>query len=741
VYCARCGARLKEKALACGQGVQLALKSYCNGCFEALLQETPTLQRQHLLSEVVNTPPVGEPIVEAVEVEEEVPLERLRPKPKAPSIFGIAVRLLWIPAVGACLLLMLWLGYLIGDRASLQGKAAGTELKLPAQSPKTDARLDPPEFAMNYRRANPDDVEGIAILYRQVVEHATDEEIHRFFSAELRAVEEKLFARFDEQLKQIDDALAPLLEESRYAIALGLLKCNLSSHRHPRWAGEIQLRSRSIEKQAESEGSGILSRIGDSVAAGRREEAEELMETILAMGFEPLIARGRKLLDPSGVETAKKADTPPGPGSEPVPIPTPPPPEPPKGVEGPGPEQRRAAYLEDWGRAVDLARQRDYESALALLSRHRDQATLPSVLEDVKIFSAAWGLLLRAHKAIGDASRQDPLAVKYVDDRNLIRTAKGTLGAVADDSFSIKEAGKAEFTAIPFRRVAADTILEFGKASQDPFATAGFLLLEGDVQGARTLADKVAGKIPDRYWALKEVEPRRADETEEKGPKANPAEEEARVLLEQADRDFLVGQWETAVPRYQELAAKFRSTKTFKDHRKHILDRADTGKDSIFLAGGMTCSGLFVTEAVPGAPVKNSCTLKMRGKYARFSPYVEVSFFARAGERYRIWILTGGDCKSSMTIGLQYPEASVQGQPAEVGTQNFVTLFPESEKDHSPCAHSPARWSWIQVGATWKSSGMKKLRVYGYQGGLSIGSIVISSNKYKDSPPDPRLLK
>jgi PKD repeat protein len=125
------------------------------------------------------------------------------------------------------------------------------------------------------------------------------------------------------------------------------------------------------------------------------------------------------------------------------------------------------------------------------------------------------------------------------------------------------------------------------------------------------------------------------------------------------------------------------------------------------------------------------------------SNYVELTFTAIKGVRYRTWLRVSstGNSKSSDSVWVQY-DRSVDGSGNALNRIGTTAGVVENLEACSGCGMSG--WGWIDGSwwtadgnVTFNASGTQRLRIQTREDGVRIDQIVISPSRYVSSPPGP----
>jgi hypothetical protein len=124
--------------------------------------------------------------------------------------------------------------------------------------------------------------------------------------------------------------------------------------------------------------------------------------------------------------------------------------------------------------------------------------------------------------------------------------------------------------------------------------------------------------------------------------------------------------------------------------------------------------------------------------------YFDVTFSAQAGVRYRLWlrIMAAGANKFNDSVWVQFSgSVNAGGSPVyRIGTTQGLNV------NLATCSDCPVPgWGW-QNRAYWEpdtgeiwfaSSGTQRIRIQIREDGVAVDQIVLSPQRYVDSPPGP----
>lgn len=787
--CQGCGGEVQAEDLASGKAALHAQQHWCPGCLEALLERAQPEERKQILVSIRRTvkasehgelkaPPqpairINSPRPPTVRVDTVVDsLQQIRPRPRARRRFAAAI------AIGAVLTIVVAGGaysILRGGEATTRAPAPRMSDTVPAapfdkpSDLETGSPLPPAkekdsvmarfEAARMYQLAYPEDLDRIVRLYSDAARAAAGTALGEEIEREASVLRARLAHRIREEMGRFRSAAEPLLEERRYGLCRRLCETARGLFVQDEWAGFIARFIEEIEARAGREFEALEIEARALARAGKRTEAAEVLRRAEAFELDSVAERARRLRGELADFTAQvpvakppTPPTPPRPPAPPVP-PTPPTPSPPsEGNPEPGkppardPEQQRRLLEQAWAHAVKMARGREYDRAVQTIEfaarSIEDGEIKAEATRDAETLRTAGAVVKGALEELMRLKKDAQVTLRYLDDDDKLRTARGRVVSVSSDGVSLSSGD--EILLVPFTRLAASEIMDYyarrsDAGPQDARAVGLFSLFEGDVRRAKKeLGNELAG-LPEKYRML-------ARDDGGVGPGSEPAagkskEEVARELFEQAEKDFSTNRLKQALAGYQELRKRHRSSETWRENRKLIEERLRIGLESVVLPGSMKATTYWTRQSFPGAPLPDAYVFPYSfAAGANRAYYLDIEFFAQEEAVYRIWVLVGGDGKENTAFQVQYSGAVAKdGRPAHVGQSSFVDVPPLPGVANTASKGMTTTWGWASVAMhKFKETGTQQLRIYASTRGMAIAAVVISAEKYRANPPTPK---
>lgn len=794
--CQTCGGEVRTEDLASGKAALHEQKHWCPGCLEALLEGAQPEERRRILVSIRRTVKAIEPdghlnasppairinLPKPPTVRADAALDSMRPiqpRPRARRRFA------WAMAVGAVVAIVgagaayaILRGGEVESRPAvprMSDTTAATPFDKPS-APEASAPLRPTkdkdaamarfEAARLYALAYPEDLDRIVRMYTDAAQAAAGTALGEEVEREAAILRERLAHRVRAEMDRFQSGVRPLLEERRYGLCRRLCETARGLFCHEEWTAFIARFIEEIETRAEREFDAIENEARALAQSGRTAEAEEMMRRAEASEIERISERARRLRGElavaAGSPSVAKAPSPgrretpaPNPPSTPSPAPSPPPPPP---VSSPGekpeaakppsrdPEQQRRLLEQAWVHAAKMARGREYDRAVQTIefaTRSIEEEEIKAeAARDVEALRTAGTVVKGAVEELMKLKKDAQVTLRYTDDDDKIRTARGRVVSVSADGVSLSSGD--EIQLVPFTRLTASEIVDYysrrsDAGAQDARAVGLFSLFEGDLRRARKeLGNELAG-LPEKYRLL-------ARDDGGGSPGSEPApgkskDEIAKELFEQAEKDFAANRLKQALAGYQELRRRHRSSETWRENRKTIEDRLRTGMEIVALPGSMRATNYWIRQSFPGAPLPDAYSFPYTfAGGANRAYYLDVEFFAQEETVYRIWVLVGGDGKENTAFQVQYSGAVAKdGKPAHVGQPSFVDVPPLPSVANTTSKGGTTTWGWTSVAMhKFKETGTQRFRIYASTSGMAIAAVVVSAEKYRNNPPTPK---
>jgi hypothetical protein len=796
--CHSCEKGIQADDLVQGRAAFHDQKHWCPACLDGLLNRvSPEERRQILLSirrsvkasehgdlKVVprggGIPPairINQPKPPTVRVESAVDsMNQIQPRPRARRRFaGLIAVAAVVAVVGAGLALaVIRQGPSARTPASRPAEPAEAMSEKPAEpdpvrSPRAasdkDAALARFEAARLYALAHPEDLDRIVRMYRDAAEAAGGTALGVEIEREAAILRERLSHRIREEMDRFHSVADPLLEERRYTICRRLCEGARGLFVQTEWTDFVDRFVEEVESRAGREFEALELEARALARAGRTSEAVALLRRAAGFGLAGLQERAKRLEEeltspaaaaapaPAPAPAPAQADKPPATAQKPEPpkrTPAPPPPTPepePSKPAGRDPEQQRRLLDQAWTYAVKIARGREYDRAVQSIEfagRSIDDEELAAEANrDAEMLRIAGTVLKGAAEELMKLKKDSQLTLRYLDDDDKARTARGRVVSTTADGVSLSSGD--EIQLVPFTRLVSTEIIDYfskrpGSGAQDARAVGLFSLFDGDLRRAKKeLGPELAG-LPEKYRSLgRDDGGQGSDPTA--GDKSKSKDEIARELFDQAEKDFAGSRLKQALAGYQELRRRHRSSEVWRENRKSIEERLKTGLEIVALPGSFKASTYWTRQTFAGAPLPDAYVFPytFAGATSRMY-YLDIEFFAQDEAVYRIWVLVGGDGKENTAFQVQYTGAAAKdGKPAHLGQPSFVDVPPLPALASTTTKGSTTTWGWTSVAMhKFKEAGTQQFRIYASQRGMAIAAVVISAEKYRSTPPNPK---
>jgi hypothetical protein len=672
-YCYRCSVRLSEEALEKGKAFKAGDRVVCLACAPgAGVSPTPKPMRAGPSTTAMRRGPASARIAAPEAPEEEADV------PPPPS----KRKLLLLVGSGAGVLAVVVLVLVL----SLGGKAPPAPSAPPAPPPVAEEpKKKPPvpaapgadlaalEAVRQWAAAHPADLGGhMSRLQELRFKHESSEAV----KTDIEALRRRIDDTVHDELAKLEASIAGPLARKDFGEALRILEQAEKRLALPEWTLAVGKRQR-----------------------GLREERDRTAET--AKEPEP---------------PPKEPEKPKGPA---IPVETAP-----RSEEG-------KAYLARCERAAPFLAVRDFDQARAELSRGGSpkedgvRRELEQDLEDVKLLEAFFrdGVqsVLKSAKAA--------LSVETVDRGRV----SGRVLRI--DAHRVELGGDARkpSTFVEWTDVKAGWLARAGAETR---IVAAAMLLEGDLEGAKSLLGGKLDAVAPKLWAWAPV-------AKERRPKIPGPEASARELFHAAEQLYRSASTRgQAIEKYRALRSDFGGTRVAASALERIVRRSEAGRDQFFAAADFEISGTFQKTA-DGRLVSKADTEE---DFAHLN-YAEFEFVVLPGQTYRAWVQVGVCCEVTYSAWWQGTELSEYdskrkkqvscepgGRAAALVKAPIRNLKPAHDKAQPK---APTRWEWIELPLPkYAGPGPKRIRLMTDQQGFGIGMAAVSCVRKTPPPPD-----
>ncbi len=495
--------------------------------------------------------------------------------------------------------------------------------------------------AREYVRSNPADFIGQAELYEQALPL---DEARR----ELEAVRKTARERAAAELAALDPRVRELAAKEQFARGLDLIEETRRRLNAPDWQAAINQRSETLRRQASELFAAIKKEALENRGRGRA-----LQERVAGWGLEPLTAELAKSLE------------------EPVVVPeSKPPPE-------------AAAFAASWDAALQLARARDYTTALADLKRVsdglKDETVRKKAAEDVETLRQAALLLKELQQIPSKWQKGKAVSVEFITASGAVKKAEGAIARL--DAHRIEINGEV----IPIGEIRLESLA-------DPSKEARGLALLGQLEGG--------------------AEPAR--------------EQEARGLYHAAEQGYeSPTSAADSVQKHATLLKDFGDTRFVRRNRAFIQARSQGGRDFFLFPEDMAGAGSF--KGVRNAKTETCFSSDADTEAAKLKEnFVEFPFSVLPGTEYRCWVYVGGCCAETFAFSYQAADAIVPAKMTALGLKKTHSMHTGPK--------APSRWEWVALPLPKTlQAGPQKIRILTNQEGFSVAYAFVSA--VKQGPP------
>ncbi len=411
------------------------------------------------------------------------------------------------------------------------------------------------------------------------------------------------------------------------------------------------------------------------------------------------------------------------------------------------------AFMPAWQEAITPALSRDFGAASTALSGAAARAEAPeakkAATDDAQAIKDLGKLYPELLKQAGQTARLTAFTLEYQDQPGVWKKVAGKTIKVDPTRIEFKpdtpkDAKELPAIFIEISDLNAGSLATLYKAKKKTLdkkeadLLARFCLLEGSPEAVK----EMGGSAPDRFWHF-------APEARAAAPKPNSREFEARTLFHQSEFD-----WRKPLTKYNAIEKSkllindYTSTAIVKKYQPQIAQRAETGKDFLYLPAALAATGdtnVFKLKKEDPAWITSK---DIDFKDSLYN-YIEAEFIALPNVSYKCWVYAGGCCQEVWNGSFQLTDGTTKNKGKDVPINPGDTMaaplpIPGSMKklhdDHRPKgmkpadhAKAPTRWEWVAIPMpkTFGAPGAKQLRVLTDQAGFGIKYVIISSTRTK----------
>jgi len=258
------------------------------------------------------------------------------------------------------------------------------------------------------------------------------------------------------------------------------------------------------------------------------------------------------------------------------------------------------AFMPSWTEAITPALGRDFGAAANALggagARAESDEAKKAAAEDAQALKDLGELYPEILKTAGQTAKLQAFTLEYQDSPGTWKKVSGKTLKVDPTRIEFKPDTPKDAKDLPpiFIEISdlnAGSLADLYKAKKKTLPKreadllARFALLEGATESARA----TGGSAPDRFWHF-------APEAREKAPKPASREFEARILFHQSEFDWRKPATKyAAVEKSRTLITDYTSTAIVKRYQPQIAQRADIGKEFIYLPPQLAATGDYNT--------------------------------------------------------------------------------------------------------------------------------------------------
>jgi hypothetical protein len=626
---------------------------------------------------------------------------------------------------------------LAADAAAAEAAKAASEAK---------GALD---AARQFVQKNPEDIAGQLRRFRDAVKLAEGTDAASMVAGAARPVIEGIVGRLKDKLISLEAENKPMADQELFGAAVSTWEKELKKYDVPEWREPVEKKILDLKERAKAAFEPVRKAAVEDAKKGDKDKVQEARDKVarweikeLADAFEKAVAEAAP--DTSGAKPAvaanpEKTDTPDAPDATP-----------PKPEENLSPAMKE--YVGLWQKAAGVAFGRDFDQAKLELTRGAknidDDQVRKETAADVARFDQMKAFVEESLKVLPKIPRLQSLTLEHQSKPGEFAKVTGKVMKVDDQRVELAVDSKEKPRQfVEFWDLSAGALHEQGTArggKPDAVSAALLALIEGNLDAAKKLAARNAGKIPARYWAY-------APEAKDKAHKPSSREFEARALYHQAELEWRdIKTWGGAIDKYRILTNDYATTAYVRRNQSAIVKRGEVGKEYVYFPPDMKATGALNKFKLqthpkfdPAKVAKAWVNTDEVDANLSLENYVEVEWYAMPNLTYKCWIYMGGCCEDTFAVYYQTTEATTTVRskqvPIDPGSRYAEPLrhgIPNLRKEHrlhvkkptDPNPKEPAIWAWVQVPLPkYQAPGPKGLRLTMDQPGFAVAYVIVTS--------------
>lgn len=556
-----------------------------------------------------------------------------------------------------------------------------------------------------------------------------------------------ILARIDKAVAAVDAKVLPQYQAADFKPVLETYEKAKEQHDFTEWKDKIDAKLRLTRNKIDDTFFQFKRDAETARQANEEAKIAEFKATIEKWGIPEYVEKFEKFL--ATMATAEPAD----PGKTPAA----PSDAPPKTPGAPALKPLSAAikaFMPAWQEAITPALARDFGAAATALGGAAARAESPEAKkaaeDDAQALKDLGELYPTLLKEAGQTARLAAFTLEYQDTPGTWKKVTGKTIKVDPTRIEFKPDTPKDAKELPpiFIEISdlnAGSLALLYKArkksidKKEADLLARFCLLEGSADAVPA----TGGSAPDRFWHF-------SPDARAAAPKPNSREFEARTLFHQSEFDWRKPATKyNAIEKSKLLLNDYTSTAVVKKYQPQIAQRAETGKETVLLAG----AGLNATGDANVFKLRKEDPAWIASKDIDFKDslynYVEADFIVLPGATYKCWIYAGGCCQEVWDGSYQVSEGTMQDKgktlnidPGErmAAPLPLPTGLKKKHDDHKPKGakpgdhpKTPARFDWVSIPLpkSFASPGAKQLRILTNQAGFAVKYVVVSSIRTK----------
>jgi hypothetical protein len=537
--------------------------------------------------------------------------------------------------------------------------------------------------AREYAKANPDDLAGQLAQYDAAARAAALTGHAAAVAREREAVQVRLKALMKTRLEALDASVKAAADREEFGPALKLIDDARAQGLGTEWLVEVDQRSGTVQGNARQLFDAVRSEAVEAQKRGSDEDVRRLTERVEKWGMELLKSDLAKAL---AAAVAKK----PTPPARPIEV-----------------------YRKKWTEAMGDAGFRDFPGALKKLEEAKAGQSDPAVLSesaaDLDLFRQAISSEEEALQLLAKMPKGQKLSLFFLTVAGRVEMT----GTVArNENHEIELAGEKGSVRIPLGEISARSLGQVVREKRQDRGAAVLCLMDGDVQGAKTLVDGPA-VLPDKYWSFKP-------------PTNGPAQSAARRLFYGAERDMRVhSRTADAIQSYATLLKDHATVEFVRRNRGLIAARAEAApREFYFLFEDLRVGGAI--RSFKGE--KDEPYWKTLADAKANENFVELGFLGLADTEYRAWIYVGGCCTEIVSCSFQvFDGEEPPGEPVPV---KLPSMQYKTHESHAGRGRPVTKWGWAQVPLPkFTKTGAKRVRISAPLKGFSAAEALVTATR------------